>query len=253
MIFSFNARKILSKEEKNSLIGTRLLEYIELTGRSKSAFAREIGINRVTIQRYLSGERMPDAEVSAKLFMDGCDLNFLLTGHGDMFNSSPVGQARKREVYNKFVSLPYDRPTLQNTPQLQRILGWICLYFGSLAEFCSYTYTDIDVWQKIFRGERMIDEGLLGLLQREGCKLNFIYTGQGKPVENNIMGVFLTYGYTLHECPKDLYNDVLRSITEILDTHDKLNSGVGVRKSELSKIKFGSEFNINEFKELLGA
>ena len=61
---------------------------------NQATFAAALGASQAAISRYEKGERVPDSEFLSKLSsIFGVNTNWLLTGSGDMFNSSRVREA----------------------------------------------------------------------------------------------------------------------------------------------------------------
>jgi transcriptional regulator with XRE-family HTH domain len=57
-------------------------------------------IQQSTLYRYMKGENSPGAEFLIRLAENGCNINWLLTGEGDMFSDSEVGRRHARRLGN---------------------------------------------------------------------------------------------------------------------------------------------------------
>lgn len=73
---------------EKTLIATRLREFAYSRTEKLSDFARMLDMLPQTLNSYLSGRITPGAELLVKLSELGCDIDWLLTGKGDI--SSPV-------------------------------------------------------------------------------------------------------------------------------------------------------------------
>ncbi len=65
-------------------ITKRLLVFIQAKNWGKSDFARAAGIHRQNADRYLSGKSDP-SKIAIKLMTEGLNLDWLLTGKGEMY------------------------------------------------------------------------------------------------------------------------------------------------------------------------
>lgn len=81
----------LSKSDAHMDISTRLRAAIEDRYKSIQAFSRAADVPYRTIYQYLSGTRLPGAEVLVKLCAQlGLNIHWLLTGEGDKYVSTAV-------------------------------------------------------------------------------------------------------------------------------------------------------------------
>lgn len=66
--------------------GERIKKCRRVLGLSQADFANKIGISRITLARYESGERQPDAGVLLQISrIFKISIDWLLTGQGEMF------------------------------------------------------------------------------------------------------------------------------------------------------------------------
>jgi transcriptional regulator with XRE-family HTH domain len=64
----------------------RLKKILKIIGISQKKFAQDIGIHLNTISRYIRGLQVPDSHVLTKIVqVYKININWLLTGEGDMF------------------------------------------------------------------------------------------------------------------------------------------------------------------------
>ncbi|WP_040977409.1 helix-turn-helix domain-containing protein [Necropsobacter massiliensis] len=66
-------------------INNRVCLIIEHFGDSITKFSERSGINYRSVQNYMRGEREPNAEAFLKFAQLGININWLLTGQGEMF------------------------------------------------------------------------------------------------------------------------------------------------------------------------
>jgi transcriptional regulator with XRE-family HTH domain len=67
-------------------MGERLEIFISACGYKKGDFAAVLGIQQPQLSRYLGASaQTPQKEILTKLFNLGCNLNWLLTGEGEMY------------------------------------------------------------------------------------------------------------------------------------------------------------------------
>lgn len=66
--------------QKMNIIGKNLREFANDNFGSISELAKKLQIKPQSLQKYLTGDRLPGAEMIIKLIKLGCDANWLLTG-----------------------------------------------------------------------------------------------------------------------------------------------------------------------------
>lgn len=66
-------------------INNRVCLIIEQLGRSITKFSERSGINYRSVQNYMRGDREPNSEAYLKFAQLGININWLLTGEGEMF------------------------------------------------------------------------------------------------------------------------------------------------------------------------
>jgi DNA polymerase V len=77
----------------------RLNQFIETAFRGNvSAFARAIDYPRGGLHKYLVGTNQPGGTLLNKLYAAGCDVNWLLSGAGEMFADNDAGQALRYQL-----------------------------------------------------------------------------------------------------------------------------------------------------------
>lgn len=59
---------------------------------SVKEFAEAVKMAPPNLQKYMNDDREPGSGVLRKLYNLGCNINWLLTGHGDMFAENEVGR-----------------------------------------------------------------------------------------------------------------------------------------------------------------
>lgn len=74
----------------------RLIEFRKVVSANASAFARSLDILYPAYNRYEKGERKPAFEILEKMAkVHNVNINWLLTGEGEMFNSPPSLKLKK--------------------------------------------------------------------------------------------------------------------------------------------------------------
>lgn len=78
-------------------IGGRLKEYRESRGYNQQQFADMLGIKQQSLSKYENGyQSMPD-KIKLKLIDDNVNINWLLTGRGDMFKNSEENKTEHKK------------------------------------------------------------------------------------------------------------------------------------------------------------
>jgi transcriptional regulator with XRE-family HTH domain len=79
-------------------VGERLKAAIDGSGMSMVKFSEQTGIAYRTLQQYVAGDRQPGAEGLAKISAhSSVDVNWLLTGEGEMYRAPPAAPALSPE------------------------------------------------------------------------------------------------------------------------------------------------------------
>lgn len=81
---------MLSTESKK-IVGNRLKEFAEAFYGNMAGLARKLGVSQAYFTSYISGRSLPGGEVLIELYNLGCNINWLLTGQGEM---EPVAMDR---------------------------------------------------------------------------------------------------------------------------------------------------------------
>lgn len=94
-------------------INERLKYLIESLKISYKDFSQKAGIPYRTIQDYLAGKRMPGGENLQKIATQfNVNINWLLTGEGEMFQSAPVAEAFKMAMIPVIGKVPAGFPDI---------------------------------------------------------------------------------------------------------------------------------------------
>lgn len=83
---------------KNKDFSRRLIEFYNAVSPTQVDFASRLGISPQALQKYFKGGRLPMPEILDKLNKLGCNINWLLSGSGDMINEVKVFKPRTRPV-----------------------------------------------------------------------------------------------------------------------------------------------------------
>lgn len=74
--------------------GERMRLFGETVYKSVKEFAEAVKMAPPNLQKYMNNDREPGSGVLRKLYALGCNINWLLTGQGDMFADNEVGRMR---------------------------------------------------------------------------------------------------------------------------------------------------------------
>lgn len=76
----------------------RFTEFCNTISDIKSDFAKKLNITPQALQKYLKGERMPLPDLLEKLNSLGCNINWLLTGEGEMIKSISNIKTKSKQI-----------------------------------------------------------------------------------------------------------------------------------------------------------
>ena len=88
------------KLEQRLFIVSNLRDFIEASGKSQAGLGRNLGITRQGMTRWMTGENVYYDKLP-QLYSLGCNLNWLFTGHEDMFANNKVGRDLDRKYHQK--------------------------------------------------------------------------------------------------------------------------------------------------------
>lgn len=77
-------------------IGERLNHFLKFAEISRSQFAATLKVTQTTIANYLKGQTEPSFVNLQTIYEEGCNINWLITGKGDMFSDTPKGRALRQ-------------------------------------------------------------------------------------------------------------------------------------------------------------
>ena len=78
-------------------INSRVCLIIEQFGGSITKFSERSGINYRSVQNYMRGDREPNSEAYLKFAQLGININWILTGEGEMFISTTESTLSRQE------------------------------------------------------------------------------------------------------------------------------------------------------------
>lgn len=126
-------------------ISKRLKILIDILGLTLKDFSRQTGIPYQSLLNYLGGKREPNLENLQKIAIQtNCNLNWLLTGEGEMFRRGEKGELKVSEkvpIYN-----------VREDPEIVEIL-----------KLLMESPQDKKLVLKLLKGKRDIKEALEGL------------------------------------------------------------------------------------------
>ncbi len=83
--------------------GTRLGQFVNENFVSVLKFSYRIEIGPSLIHKYINNKSSPGHNVLQKLYEAGCNINWLLSGEGEMWNETEEGKKLKEEHNKKTV------------------------------------------------------------------------------------------------------------------------------------------------------
>lgn len=78
-------------------IGDRLKLFLEENYESFSAFMYDVRTAQSVLYKYIRNESIPGGGFLQRLFDLGCNINWLLSGHGEMWNDTEAGQVLRKK------------------------------------------------------------------------------------------------------------------------------------------------------------
>ncbi|KMK50593.1 DNA-binding protein [[Actinobacillus] muris] len=81
-------------------ISSRVCLIVSHFGGSITKFSERSGINYRSVQNYMRGDREPNSEAYVKFAQMGVNINWLLTGQGEMFIGKPINLQLTEEEQN---------------------------------------------------------------------------------------------------------------------------------------------------------
>lgn len=133
----------------------RLVKLRKTITSNASAFARSIGILYPAYNRYEKGERKPAFEILQKIVeVHKVNLNWLLTGEGEMLNLAPSLKIRKEErktVLKNFAG-KINKLQTENDMSLSEVAAVLEISEDDFVDYClSRKKPDIDIILKIIQ------------------------------------------------------------------------------------------------------
>ncbi|MBL8004984.1 MAG: hypothetical protein JNL36_07800 [Candidatus Kapabacteria bacterium] len=90
-------------------IGARFRLFVEENFSSISSFTYVIQISNGLLHKYFNDDTAPGAGVLQKLYDLGCNINWLLSGHGEMWNDTEAGRTLRDKHSKKTVTADDNR------------------------------------------------------------------------------------------------------------------------------------------------
>lgn len=83
---------------EKSDFGKRLLKFCKYTSPTQAEFARKLNIKPQALQKYIKGQRLPMPDFLNRLYELGCNINWLLSGEGEMISLKDFPRGKTRLV-----------------------------------------------------------------------------------------------------------------------------------------------------------
>ncbi|MCX7736815.1 MAG: helix-turn-helix domain-containing protein [Candidatus Kapabacteria bacterium] len=175
--------------------GDRLKKFINLFYENQITFAEIIDMNKDVLNRYIQNKTFPGQDALIKFQKTGVSLDWLITGKGSMFAKNRVGI----ELLMKY----HNTKDISETP-IGRIIKWIENNYGSIYKYSAATKIDNDELLTLYEPDYIIDPKILNIIEKSGCSIEWVVTGDGKPYSNNLMGAILENRDLKKDCLPDI-------------------------------------------------
>jgi hypothetical protein len=77
--------------------GDRLKDFIYQNFENVSQFSYDFRVSAGLLHKYFRNETNPSSEVLGRLYQIGCNINWLLSGDGEMWNDTEAGRALRQK------------------------------------------------------------------------------------------------------------------------------------------------------------
>ena len=211
--------------------GKRLKQFISLNFDSIGHFAESIGINGSAVSRYIANKSCPGYNIQCKLYEIGLSIHWYISGSGSMFASNDKGVELQKSWLN--ASGESDSP-------FSRIKTWICENYDTIENFSSLWKEENSNLVELLYEQQLPGRDLLDVLEKAGCNISWISTGEGSSYADNNSGLLLNIS-------KNRGN---------LDVWSYLNTGIiekikNLTKNELYRIILFGYNNFDNIYEIL--
>lgn len=86
--------------------GQRMRLFGESVYSSIKEFAQAVKMAPPNLQKYMNDEREPGSGILRRLYDIGCNINWLLTGNGNMFADNEIGRSLRPRVQGNTIGEP---------------------------------------------------------------------------------------------------------------------------------------------------
>lgn len=83
---------------EKSDFGKRLLKFCKHISHTQVEFAHKLSIKPQALQKYIKGQRLPMPDLLSRLYKLGCNINWLLSGEGEMIDLKDSSRGKTRLV-----------------------------------------------------------------------------------------------------------------------------------------------------------
>jgi len=167
--------------KKDKILG-RLKQFQRMLKLSNEEFSAKLGFTPSNLNNFFKGKWIESSKAS-ELHKLGLNINWLVSGVGEMTNNSIYGANLLKELINTQNFNP-DKQYSSST----KLFNWIIYNFDSLDKFAEKTSFPLNELQNTIDNNDIYSIKLLSLLEKEGCNLRWIYSQDQEPYKDNING-----------------------------------------------------------------
>jgi|GEM_PF-2659384 len=149
---------------------------------SNEEFSAKLGFTPSNLNNFFKGKWIESSKAS-ELHKLGLNINWLVSGVGEMTNNSIHGANLLKELVNTQNFNPDNQYNSSN-----RLFNWIIYNFDSLERFAEKTSFPLNELQNTIDNDDICSIKLHSILEKEGCNLRWIYSQDQEPYKNNING-----------------------------------------------------------------
>lgn len=163
-------------------IKDRFYEILHICDMTRRDFCKYIGIDERNFLRYIDRNSITQ-EHTEKIYNLGININWLLTGNEEKYNSTYNGQKLKKQLKNSF-----DSTHAFDNYILFKLDKWISLFYKSIRDFEELHRIKEQSYFTIIEKSYQLPMDLLNLLRKDGMNIKWLYNANESPFCNSIEG-----------------------------------------------------------------